>query len=146
MVPLLQVYSNPSRSASSPQELLFRSTLQHRQAATPATPKRARQLRADEVELVVARYLAVRNMRTVAREFQISRTTVARILSERGIDASRRMTDAQISLAVELYEQGLSSTAIGQRLGFDNQTILKALRGRSVTIRPAVRQEPHLKN
>jgi len=54
----------------------------------------------------------MRNIRTVAREFQISRTTVARILAEHGIDASRRMTDAQISVAAELYEQGLSSAAI----------------------------------
>lgn len=143
---LLQVYSNPSRSATSPQELLFRSTSQQRQEATPAAPKRARQLRADEAVRVVARYLAIRNMRTVAREFRMSRTTVARILSAHGVDASRKMTDAQISVAVELYEKGLSSAAIGQRLGFDNHTILKALRGRSVTIRPAVRQEPHLKN
>lgn len=79
-------------------------------------------------------------MRTLAREFRMSRTTVARILSERGIDASRRMTDAQISVAVELYEQGLSSAAIGQRLGFDNHTVLKALRSRGVTIRPSVRR------
>lgn len=135
---LLQVYSNPPRSATPPLELLFRSASQQRQEATPASSKRARQLRADEVELVVARYLAVRNMRTVAREFRISRTTVARILTEHGIDPSRRMTDAQIAVAVELYEQGLSSAAIGQRLGFDNHTILKELRCRGVPIRPAV--------
>ena len=89
---------------------------------------------------VVARYLAIRNMRTVAREFRISRTTVARILTEHGIDPSRRMTDAQIAVAVELYEQGLSSAAIGQRLGFDNHTVLKALRSRGGTIRPSVRR------
>lgn len=65
----------------------------------------------------------------------MSRTTVARILSERSIDASRRMTNAQISVAVELYEQGLSSAAIGQRLGFDNHTIISALRGAQVPIR-----------
>ncbi len=141
-VHLLQVYSNPSRSATSPQELLFRSTSQQRQDATPATSKRARQLRVDEVELVVARYLAIRNMRTVAREFRMSRTTVARIVSEHGIDASRRMTDAQISVAAELYGQGLSSAAIGKRLGFDNHTILKVLRGRGVAIRAGTRQFP----
>lgn len=71
----------------------------------------------------------------------MSRTTVARILSEHGIDASRRMTDAQISVAAELYGQGLSSAAIGQRLGFDNHTVLKALRSRGVAIRPAVRPQ-----
>lgn len=67
----------------------------------------------------------------------MSRTTVARILNEHGIDASRRMTDAQISVAAELYGQGLSSAAIGRQLEFDNHTILKELRGRGVAIRAA---------
>jgi DNA-binding CsgD family transcriptional regulator len=58
------------------------------------------------------------------------------MLTEHGIDASRRMTDAQISVAVELYSQGLSSAAIGERLGFDNHTILNALRRHGVSIRP----------
>lgn len=45
------------------------------------------------------------------------------------------MTDAQVSVAAEIYEQGLSSAAIGQKLGFDNHTILNALRSRGVKIR-----------
>lgn len=134
---LLQIYSNPSPEVVAPQELVFRSRSREPQEASRTSRRRARQLRASEVELVVGRYLAVRNIRTVAREFQVSRTTIARILTEHGIDASRRMTDAQTSVAVELYEQGLSSAAIGQRLGFDNHTILKALRGCGVAIRRA---------
>ena len=47
------------------------------------------------------------------------------------------MADAQISVAVKLYQQGLSSGAIGERLGFDNHAILKELRGRGVAIRSA---------
>lgn len=105
---------------------------------TRATLRRARQRRTGEAELVAARYLAVPNTRTVAKEFQVSCTTVARILTEHGIDASHRMTDAQISIAVKLYEHGLSSAAIGQQLGFDNHTILKEVRGRGVAIRPTV--------
>lgn len=84
----------------------------------------------------MTRYLAIRSIRAVANEFQVSRTTVARILTEHGIDASRRMTETQITVAVTLYEQGLSSAVIGKRLGFDNHTILKELRGRGVAIRP----------
>jgi DNA-binding NarL/FixJ family response regulator len=144
-VHLLKVYSNLSPRAISSRELIFRSAAQARQQVTRATPRRARQLRADEIEPLVTRYLAVRNIRTVAREFQISRTTVARILAEHSIDTSHRMTEAQISVAAELYKQGLSSAAIGQQLGFDNHTILKALRGRSVAIRRTAspRQKDH---
>lgn len=85
----------------------------------------------------MTRYLAIRNVRTVAREFQVSRTTVARILTENGINTSRRMTDVQVVVAAALYHQGLSSAAMGQRLGFDNHTILEALRGRGVAVRSA---------
>lgn len=134
---LLQVYSNPAPGVVAPQELIFRSTSRQRQQVTRATLRRARQLRSDETELIATRYLAVRNIRTVAKEFQVSRTTVARILTERGIDASRRMTDTQISVAVKLYEHGLSSGTIGEQLGFDNHTFLKELRGRGVAIRSA---------
>lgn len=135
---LLQVYSNPAPGVVTPQAFVFRSRSREPQEASPTSRRRARQLRASENELVVGRYLAVRNIRTVAGEFQISRTTVARVLAEHGIDASRRMAEAEVSAAAELYEQGLSSAAIGQRLGFDNHTILRALRGRGVAIRPAV--------
>lgn len=133
---LLQVYSNPSLEVVAPQELLFRSRQTERQDATPTTRRRARQLRSEEVELLIARFLAVRNIRAVAGEFRISRTTAARILTEHKIDASRGMSEAQVGTAAELYEQGLSSAAIGARLGFDNHTILKNLRLCGVAIRP----------
>lgn len=140
-VHLLQVYSNPSRSAPSPQELLFRSTANEHQDARPEPRRRARQLRTHEAKAVVGRYREVRNIRTVAAELQLSRSTVARILNEHGVDATRRMTTAEISEAAELYEQGLSSGVIGKQLGFDNHTILRALRRRGVPIRPAAHRK-----
>lgn len=145
MVHLLQVFSTPEPGQVSPRELLYRSIPREHQHATRGTRRRARRLRVVEVEALVTRYLVVRNMRAVAREFRISRTTVARILTEHRIDASRRMTEAQIAIAAELYERGLSSAAIGKRLGFDNHTILEELRGKGVTIRRAavVRREGH---
>ena len=137
-VHLLQVYSNPAAGVVAPQELLFRSTIREPQPASRAPRRRARQLRAGEVDLVIARYFEIRSIRTVARDFQVSRTTIARILTENGIDASRRMTEAQVTIAAKLYKQGVSSATIGHRLGFDNHTILKELRGRGVAIRPAI--------
>jgi hypothetical protein len=138
-VHLLQVYSNPSRSDALPQELLFRSTQSERTGEGPRAPvARARQLRAAETDQLVRRYLEVRNMRQVAREFRMSRTTVAKLLTERGIDTSRGMKPAEVEQAVRLYEDGLSSIVIGKRLGFDNHSVLKALREAGVSIRPAL--------
>lgn len=135
-MPLLHVYSNPSSGVNAPRELLFRSTRSERSDEVRLRSKRARQLRADEAQTLVDRYLAVRNIRTVARDFGLSRTTVARILTEHGVDTSRGMTETQLAAAAELYEQGLSSFVIGKRLGFDNHTILNGLRRRGVSIRP----------
>ena len=137
---LLQVSSNPSPGAVTPQELVFRSTPREHQDDSPEPRRRARQLRTDEEKALVERYCVVRNVRTVAGEFRLSRTTVARLLKKHGVHTARRLTEAQIDTAVELYQRGTSSAAIGAQLGFDDHTILKALRGRSVAIRPAVSQ------
>lgn len=81
------------------------------------------------------RYLEVRNMREVAREFRMSRTTVAKLLAERGIDTSSGMLQADREAAARLYAQGLSSGQIGKQLGFDNHTILNAIRNAGITVR-----------
>lgn len=68
----------------------------------------------------------------------MSRTTVAKHLADRGIETSHRMSEAHIAEAVGLYAQGWSSVRIGKHLGFDNHTVISALRISGVTIRPAV--------
>ncbi|MBX3098590.1 MAG: hypothetical protein KF761_03340 [Salinibacterium sp.] len=136
-VHLLQVYSNPSANRLSPQALLFRSTESTRPAeAETVAVRSARQLREKELERLVDRYLEVRNMRQVAREMRVSRTTVAKVLKGRGIDTSSSMKPADVERAVGLYVEGHSSGAIGRRLGFDNHTVLSALRSEGVQIRP----------
>ncbi len=77
-------------------------------------------------------------MRQVAREFRMSRTTVAKLLAERGIETSRHMRPVEVKQAVQMYKEGLSSITIGKQLGYDNHTILKALRQSDVKIRPKI--------
>lgn len=43
----------------------------------------------------------------------MSRTTVAKLLAERGVDTSRGMSVPEIQVAAALYKQGYSSGAIG---------------------------------
>ena len=76
-------------------------------------------------------------MRQLSREFKMSRTTVASLLVQRGIDTSRGMKPEDAQRAVELYEEGHSSISIGRMLGFDNHTILTELRHHGVAIRNA---------
>lgn len=66
-------------------------------------------------------------MRQIAREFRISRETVAKHLASRGIDTSKRMKPADIVRVRELDAQGMGSGRIGKLLGSDNKTILKAV-------------------
>ncbi|WP_134523748.1 hypothetical protein [Cryobacterium fucosi] len=78
----------------------------------------------------------LKNINQVARKFKMSRTTVKGHLERRGIDIpSKRMTTADIDQAIQLYGEGKSSMVIGKQLGFDNHTILKALKLNDVVIR-----------
>jgi len=61
---------------------------------------------------------------------------VAKLLEERGIETSRSMKPSEVKQAVGMYKEGLSSITIGKQLGFDNHTILNALRTQGVRIRP----------
>jgi DNA-binding CsgD family transcriptional regulator len=45
------------------------------------------------------------------------------------------MKPDDVRQAVELYSEGLSSGVIGKQLGFDNHTVLSALRNEGVAIR-----------
>lgn len=81
------------------------------------------------------RYLEVRSIRQIALEFGISRTTVAKQLSARGVDTFRGMKPDDVARAVDLYAKGTSSIRIGKLLGFDNHTVLAALRSEGTSIR-----------
>lgn len=95
----------------------------------------AKQLREHEIDELVERYRLTHNVRQVAREFRMSRTTVAKHLASREVDTSRGMKPRDIARAIDLYAEGVSSVTIGKQLGFDNHTVISALRGRGVEIR-----------
>lgn len=139
MVRLLHSYSNNVVVGVSPLELAAKAATARRPASAPPAPvRRAKQLREREIDELVSRYRETNNMRQVARELRMSRTTVAKHLASRGIDTARGMKPVEVSRAVDLYAQGLSSMAIGKQLGFDNHTVIAALRSRGVSIRKAL--------
>jgi hypothetical protein len=88
------------------------------------------------VDELVERYRELQNIRQVARDFAISRTTVAKLLDTRGVDTSRGLKAGETEQAVELYTQGISSSAIGKLFAVDNHTVLNALRRAGVAVRP----------
>lgn len=139
MVRVLHYYSKDCVVGISPRELLEATRKSSRPVSEDRpNPRTARQLRAAEIDRLVARYVEVRNIRKVAVEFKMSRMTVAKHLGNRGIVTAKSMNAEQVSRAVELYADGLSSIAIGKQLGFDNHTIINALRSQNVVIRNAL--------
>lgn len=136
-VHLLQVYSKLYEPSKSVHKLLtaIAGSFPRGTEVDAGTSRRAKQLRDNELDLLVARYKECRNMRVVAREFRMSRDTVAKHLASRGIDTSRGMKPSEIKQAKELYTQGMGSGRIGRMLGFDNKTILQELRQQGVMIR-----------
>jgi DNA-binding CsgD family transcriptional regulator len=77
-------------------------------------------------------------MRQVARELDLSRTTVAKHLGDRGIKTSRRMSAEQSAEAVHLCGGGMSSLDVGAILGFDNHTVLEAVADAGMPIRKSL--------
>lgn len=107
---VLHNYSNHVVVGASPLEITAKAARSRRPTEeSSAPPRSAKQLRRREVDALVERYGETRNMREVAHEFRVSRTTVAKHLADRGIDTSRGMKPADIARAAELYAQGLSS-------------------------------------
>lgn len=139
MVRVLHNYSNHVVVGPSPLEVTAKAARSRRPTEEATTPVRpAKQLRPREIDVLVERYAETRNMRAVAREFAMSRTTVAKHLADRGVDTSRGMKRDDIVCAVEMYAEGMSSVNIGKRLGFDNHTVISALRSEGVAIRNAL--------
>ena len=76
-------------------------------------------------------------MNALAEAFDITRQTVSKILDRH--DVSRRyrlLADADVSIAGQLYEEGLSPAAIGELLGISARTVLNAFRKFGFETRP----------
>ncbi|GAB3137660.1 hypothetical protein [Marisediminicola antarctica] len=70
--------------------------------------------------------------------YKVHRNTVSQFLKARGVDLYKGMSQAVKDEAVRLYAEGNSRAAIGRQLGFDNHTIISALRTLGVPIRKPV--------
>lgn len=139
LVRLLQLPLTHVATGLAPRELARQAASSRRSAAdSPTAVRTAKQLREHEVDDLVARYREIRNLAQVAREYRMSRTTVSKHLTARGIDASRSMKPGKVRRAVEMYTAGESSMVIGKRLGFDSPTVIAALRAEGVPIRRAL--------
>jgi DNA invertase Pin-like site-specific DNA recombinase len=100
-VDLLHAYSKQSDKRDVAAQLASAAAQDRRSPATRSTARPARRLREAEIADLVTSYETTRSVNAVARQFRISRQTVAKHLASRGIETVRRMTAADLATAVE---------------------------------------------
>ena len=107
----------------------------------PYTPKR--HLSPEQIEEVVAGYLAGTTAQELGQKFEIDRTVVSRILRTNGVTMRlNSMQPAEIEQAIRLYESGLSLAKLAQIVPFDPSTIWREFRRLNVTMRDCHGGEP----
>ncbi|MFV2194770.1 helix-turn-helix domain-containing protein [Nocardiopsis sp. LOL_012] len=101
-----------------------------------ATTGRAKQLKEQEAQEVVAAYEAGATVYQLSRRFGIARQTVSKILKRHSAKMRRTgLTPEQIATAAYLYEGGLSLARIGERLAVSPDTVRLRLIERGVQMR-----------
>ena len=95
-----------------------------------------RHLSPSEIDRLQHAYELGSTFNELARGFRIHKTTVAAVLERRGV--SRRgkgPSDEVTALAIELYQEGHSTSTIASRFGFSAEKIRKHLLAAGITVR-----------
>jgi DNA-binding CsgD family transcriptional regulator len=101
-----------------------------------AVPKRARYLNDAERTRLAERYRAGATIRELALEFGVAPRTASHHLKLAGVDVrSRAMSSDEVAEAIRLYAAGLSTKAVGERLGRHHSAIWNALRRAGIELR-----------
>ncbi|MEU0467669.1 hypothetical protein ABZ215_27020 [Amycolatopsis sp. NPDC006131] len=99
-------------------------------------PGRARQLRAEQIEQLIAGYRSGATVYELGDQFGIERRTVSNILHRHGVPMRRRgLTPDQVDHAIHLYNLGWSLARVGEHLGVNHTTVLNKLRERGIPTR-----------
>lgn len=96
-----------------------------------------RRLGSARVEVLVQRYQQGETVRELARQFDINRDSVVRLLTEAGIDAHRQPLSAEtLERARTLYEAGSSLSTAAKEVGIPRETLRRKLAAMGVAFRP----------
>ncbi|WP_435581517.1 helix-turn-helix domain containing protein [Amycolatopsis thermoflava] len=99
-------------------------------------PRRARHLREDQVEQLIADYQSGATVYELSDRFGIERRTVSSILHRHGVPMRRRgLSPEQVDHAIHLYNLGWSMARVGDHLGVNHTTVLNKLRERGIPTR-----------
>lgn len=134
---LLGRYQNQTDVRDRLVHLLSLPSQEGRDHAERKPRQRQRRLRAAEQAELAERYQSGETVNALAEAFDITRQTVSKILDRHDVPRRYRLlADADIREASQLYEEGLSLAAIGERLGISARTVLSAFRKVGFGTRP----------
>jgi hypothetical protein len=98
--------------------------------------QRQRRLSASAILQLGGQYRAGSTIDELAEMHEIHRTTVAAILERSGIQRrGKGPTAKELAVAIELYQEGRSTSKIGSVLGFSAETIRQRLTKAGVQVR-----------
>jgi lambda repressor-like predicted transcriptional regulator/uncharacterized protein YjiS (DUF1127 family) len=102
---------------------------------------RQRRLDAAEQAAIVRAYQRGISMAALATDHGVRRSTISDLLSRCGVARrqQRVIEEAAVRVAIGYYQEGWSLVRIGDRLGFDAETIRRQLMRQGVERRPASR-------
>lgn len=108
------------------------------QHSNPASRQAQRRLKPNEIDELLAAYLAGDLVREIAARHRVSRTTVIGYVTRRGLPrrSEHGWTTSELSRAAALYADGSSLATVGAHFGIDASTVAKRLRRAGVPIRP----------
>ncbi|KAB1640691.1 helix-turn-helix domain-containing protein [Gulosibacter chungangensis] len=108
-----------------------------------AAPRRKWKRLNDEARAqVVARYSAGDTTTTLAKDYDVAKSTIIGILRANNVVVRRQpMTSDQVSQAARLYESGLYLSQVAEALSVNQETMRVAIMKAGVEIRPATGAE-----
>ena len=127
---LLGRYSNPDILSRLRQVLAGQSTDRPPGRTTRSLPQKQAQNRLDpeEVDRLVQNYRTGTKIDDLAKQFQISRTTVMKHVELAGAPRRRNLIIDRIDEARQLYDRGWSLARVGAHFGVDPATVGYAFR------------------
>lgn len=140
VVGVLGAYSKTKVTTGQVRSLLEKARAERLDREPTVTKVRTpKELPGEVQSAIVDGYRSGASMKELARVFGVHRTTIRAALDRQGAPVREHaITSAQVATAARLYESGLSLAVVGEKLGFNAQTIATHLRRAGVSLR-----DPH---
>ena len=97
----------------------------------------SRRVGPETVDRLVADYESGVPTTELTGRYGLAKSSVLKLLADRGVVMRRQgLSEAELTKAAQLYEQGLSVLDVGERIGRSSTVVWRALKKHGVALRP----------